>query len=51
VARIGGALRSGSDLLNLVAHGAMIEGTPRLWLERNVGDHGAVHAGTLWGAA
>jgi len=34
---LGNALRAGCDLLYLVAHGAMVDGKPRLWLERDDG--------------
>lgn len=36
-ARLGAALRAGCELLYLVAHGAMVEGRPYLWLERDDG--------------
>jgi hypothetical protein len=35
ISNLGTALRAGNDLLYLLAHGAMVDGSPRLWLERD----------------
>lgn len=37
VGHLGAALRRGCDVLYLYAHGAMVDGAPRLWLERDDG--------------
>lgn len=47
VSRIGAALRAGCDLLYLVAHGAMVKGKPRLWLERDDGRAAVVDGAEL----
>jgi len=45
--QLGAALRTGCDLLSLTAHGAMVAGQPRLWLEREDGTADVVDGGDL----
>jgi len=45
--QLAAALRTGCDLLSLTAHGAMIAGQPRLWLEREDGTADVVDGGDL----
>lgn len=47
VGKPGAALRQGCDLLYLVAHDALVDGSPRLWLERDDGTAAVVDGGKL----
>jgi len=47
ISNLGTALRAGCDLLYLVAHGAMVDGVPRLWLEREDGTAAVVDGADL----
>jgi hypothetical protein len=47
ISNLGTALRAGCDLLYLVAHGALVDGAPQLWLERDDGTAAVVDGADL----